>query len=201
MNWASGITALVAVGGLVIAATNTWTALSDSRSSRFYERSQALRELRNAVAAEGQLTGPRASKSANLAHARLLLEFDQESRANAVLYLEATARLAKPGSLVKGIGQWMYGGLLILLAVRGFPPNPQETNAQAIAQLIVFYSFIAIALLLIGLGSRQIARRFKTRNLRKRVGALDDLTIEGSKWVRGVPSALGRKFRRRGSQT
>ncbi|TXN29767.1 hypothetical protein [Lacisediminihabitans profunda] len=191
------MTAAVAVGGLVIAATNTWTAISDVRASRFLGRAKGLLELRDLVVVEGPLQGSHVSENADKAHADLVLELEQESRANAVLYLDAAARLARPGSMLTGAGELVYGALLIWLAARDFPWSSSTADARAIPAIIVSAVLALIALIVVGVGIRQIVRRLKTRRLRKRVGALDDLTVEGSAWIKEVPGAVARKLRRR----
>lgn len=196
MGWVSWVTAMVAVGGLVIAVTNTWTGISDVRASRFLGRATGLLELRDVVTAEGPLRGSHASKNADKAHAELVLELEQESRANAVLYLDATARLSKPGSLLTGAGELVYGALLIWLAIRGFPWSSSTADPRAISAIVVSAVLVLIALIVVGVGIRQIVRRLKTRQLRKRVGTLDDLTVEGSAWIKGVPGAVARKLRK-----
>lgn len=194
MSW---VTAVVAVGGLVIAATNTWMAISDARASRFLDRAKGLLELRDLVTAEGPVQGSHASKDADKAQAELVLELEEESRANAVLYLDAAARLAKPGSLLTGAGELVYGALLIWLAIRGFPWSSSTADSRAISAIVVSAVLVLVAVIVIGVGIRQIVRRLKTRRLRKRVGTLDDLTVEGTAWIKDVPAAVARKVRKR----
>lgn len=176
---------------------NTWTAISDVRASRFLGRAKGLLELRDLVATEGPLVGSHASENADKAHTDLVLELGQESRANAVLYLDATERLGKPGSLRTGAGELVYGAFLAWLAIRDFPWSSSTADSRAIPAIVVSAVLILIALIVIGVGVRQINRRLKTRQLRKRVGTLDDLTLEGSAWIKDVPCAVARKLRKR----
>jgi hypothetical protein len=197
MTLGDWVTTIVAAGGVVIAALNSWVAISDVRAKRFLGQSKGLLELRDVFAAEGALRGAHASKAAERAHADLLAEFEQESRANAVLYLDAISRLAKPGSLLTGIGQLIYGGVLVWFAISGFPWTASAADPRTIGSIIFSTTLFLAALVLLGLGVRQVVRRLKTRKLRQRVGTLDDLTAEGSAWIKEVPGAIARKMRKK----
>jgi hypothetical protein len=191
------VTALVAVGGLVIAGANSWAAISDLQASRFLSRTKGLLELRDLVVAEGPLRGSHASKNADKSHALLVLELEHESRANAVLYLDAASRLAKPGSLIFGIGELVYGAALMWLAISGFPWSSSIADAHEVPAISASAVFVLVALIVIGVGIRQIIRRLNTRRLRNRVGALDDLTAEGLSRLKGVPGAVALKLRKK----
>jgi hypothetical protein len=99
--------------------------------------------------------------------------------------------------LVSGIGQLVYGALLVWQAFNSFPWTSSTTDPHAIPAVSVSAALLLIAILVIALGTRQIIRRLQTRSFRKRVGALDDLTIEGSAWIKAVPRAVARRLHRK----
>jgi hypothetical protein len=191
------VTMLIGVSGIAISALSASAAISDVRAKRFLARSTGLLQLRDAIAAEGPVEGKQASAGATEAHQDLLLQFGQEARANAVLYLDATSRLAKPGSLPAGIGQIIYGAVLVWLAYSRVPWTASTTDPVAIASLVGAGVLLLSAIVIIAIGTWQIIRRLRTRRLRTKVGVIDDLTFEGSAWMRKVPGEVWRKSRRR----
>jgi hypothetical protein len=195
MDWVNWITPITALGGIGIAAINASVGISDARANRFFNRSKDLLELRDVVTGGGPLQGERISRKTEEAHKNLLRKFELEARANAVLYLEATSRLSKPGSIRIGLGEVAYGVFLIWLVANSHWNS--RTEAQAIGVIIAAVVFLIPAMVLIVLGVRQFDRRLRTRRLRGKMGVLDDLTIEGSAWVRDAPKVVAQKVRSR----
>jgi hypothetical protein len=182
-----------------MSALSASAAISDVRAKRFLARSTGLLLLRDAIAAEGPVVGSQASTGAKEAHDGLLLQFGQEARANAVLYLDATSRLAKPGSLSTGFIQVLYGALLVWVVFTKIPWTASTTDPRAIAPITASVVLLLSAIIVIAVGTRQIIRRLRTRRLRKKVGVIDDLTIEGIAQIKEVARVVSRRFRRRRS--
>lgn len=192
MGLTEWIGASVAVCGVVIAAIKTWHAMSDARAKRFLDRSMNLLSLRAVVASEGRVQGDESSEQSPAAHDELLRRFDLGARANAVRYLEATSPLARPGSLVAGIGLLIYGVIVITIAFHQFRLSTPTTDAEFIGMIIVLATFSLTGLVLIGFGVEQIVRRLRTLRLRIAIGLIDDLTREGVARIgRGMRVAFG----------
>lgn len=196
MSWSSWFAVVIGLGGLVIGVLNTLAALSDVRAKRFFSRATSLLKLRDVMAGEGPLQGKNTSAMTEDAHDELLSQLEREARANTILYLNAAARLAKPGSLIVGVGELVYG---VLVGWVAFHPLPWTTATDATNSVVAAsgkVTLLLIAIVVVALGAQQIVRRVRTRALRKRVGTLDDLTIEGSAWIRNIPNAVSKKWAR-----
>lgn len=193
---------IVALLGAALAVLAFWRDFGDYRARRYQERFTALRSIATEIRNQGPYDGLDASSTSESAHARLLSQFDVESRANAVLYLKAAGRLNRAGSSSFALGLASYGILLIWLLLAGVFPRPADDSRSGADTLVIGQLIIgAIALGSFGRGVLEAARRWSSRGIRLAVGQSDDLTREA--WVRFWDNArenrrragLGRQWR------
>lgn len=191
LDWQALATVGFGFGGLILALTNSFAVLSDSRGTRYLDRTRGLVELHELVTRQGSLEGESASAKSKEAHARLLERLDVEARANAVLYLDATARLSKGGSIFAALLFFAYAALLLVFGAR----LPLEISSQTdlIIAVGVMLVFLTAASILMALGVRQLVRRMGTRRLNGDIGRMDELSPEGLAWIKGLPTSIARR--------
>lgn len=194
MDWVSIIASGIGIGGLAVAVFNASTVVLERRAQRFFDRSKQLVELNLMVAELGPLSGASASKRADRAHTELVARVDLEIRANALLYLNSAGRLTRPGSLPWGIFSAAYGVVVAALAINEIldmgPSDVSSPGNNWISVLILG----VIAAVLLTFGLNQIYKRAETRLLRRAIGQLDDLTIEGVQSQLNVFRSLARSI-------
>lgn len=173
------LTLLVALGTLVVGAVSVWNAVSDARAARFLDRTRGLLELRKIIESRGPLAGEDASSRSLSAHWDLLSGFELEARANAVLYLQATARLARPGSVVTGVALIGYGIFIIVMAFAQLDGSAPTSVTAQVVLWIIFGVFCLAGTAITVWGVRHFARRLASRRIHRLIGRKDDLTVEG----------------------
>ena len=182
MDALSSIAPIVAALGAVGALVSFTLKYLSSRGTHFLERTRGLLEMKNLVQELGEVTGPAASVRAAEAHLELVQSYEVEVRANAILYLRATARLKRPGSIITPflwIGYSVFVFFVLsneLSAATFLATNPILNTIGGIALGLVALAVLVVAIV-------TVIRRFVTRSIRKEMGHIDDLTLEGAGWV------------------
>jgi hypothetical protein len=170
------ISAIVTVGGLLFAALNFVQLLAQNRGKRFYERSTNLLDLRERLSNLGPLTGELASSFSAGAHQQLLADYEREARANAALYVAAVSRLDRPGSYLSGFASLAYAVPMAFItgsaASQLLPLGPLPVIVVA---GLPFLATVALA----WSGARLVLRRASTAAIRRKMGEIDPLSIEG----------------------
>lgn len=179
MDWGLLVTFLLGLGGLLVGLINTASSLSISRANRYHERSIQLHDHGVALEVRGPLTGQGSSIRATEAHANLVARFEIESRANAALYLAATSRLDRPGSLTWSTFSLTYGLVLLGIAFTSLSDNAWATPAGWLGAAVETAIYGISAIVLISFGGWGLVRRLQSRKLRQQIGKIDDLSIEG----------------------
>lgn len=170
----------VSILGALIAFVGVVYKISSSRGKHYLERSTGLLLLRKELSDQGAYEGRTASTESEEAHRRLLATLDLESRANAVLYLNSAGRLARPGSYVLASVYGVYAlsmGYLLLLGL-ALPTNGTDPTSATVALLFQLVTLLTLAWLSVW----QFRRRRQSLRIRRAVGTIDELTIEGLAW-------------------
>jgi hypothetical protein len=162
-----------------------------SRGSANLSRAMGFFDLHDRLVERGPLIDPAKSKTAEQAHASLLLKLEREGRAQSVLYLRNAARLRRPGDFIRAVLLIAYGGGLTVAAFGNLAHAgtlSSQTEVSAVVGFIVLGAF-GVPLLIVGF--TQLARRLETRRIRREIGLMDSSTLEGIQAnVRGFNAAV-----------
>jgi hypothetical protein len=202
MNSASLLTLAISVApGVAVTVFTLIYKARQSRGSANLSRAIGFFDLHDRLVERGPLTDPAASKTAEQAHAGLLVKLEREGRAQSVLYLKNAARLRRPGDFIRAILLIAYGGGLTIGAFGNLAHAGSlstRTEASALVGFIVLGAF-GVPLLIVGF--TQLARRLETRRIRREVGLMDSSTLEGiDANVRGFTTAVKTITRRPGKE-
>jgi len=190
------LTVLAAIGGLLISGWSAWESFSASRANRFADRAKGLWELHELLLERGELIHATASKNAANSHRSFLVDLELEGRRNAAMYLHSLVRLARPGSALVGVTLIFYG---LILGVAGVSPVVRSASGGALTwdQTVSGGVLLMIAAVVFAIGWSHLRRRLGARRVRKQIGEIDELTLEGVEWIRQLPSVLLERRRQR----
>lgn len=175
MDWRE-VQYLTTVIGAAVGIVNIVAVVQQHRARRFFDRSIRLFDLRGRLAALGPLEGPTASSVSAAAHDEMLRECEREARANAALFVSTGATLKKPGSYVWG-GLSLAYALLMAVVTGNLLVNLSGQHFLAAAINAVVPGLVTFVLL--WTGSRALLRRDRARTLRRQIGEVDPVSIEG----------------------
>jgi len=183
-------TILLGAGGLTLGVGSFVRDVRARTSRHHYDRATELYDLLDRVEARGPLTGNGASANSGSAHRQLLATLESEARAHTVLHVDRVGRLSRPGSYIVAVIAIVYAFVTASLAGNALAAllTSPFSIGNAVAAGIGALSTASLA----ATGIRTFLRRCRTRELRKRSGLVDPVSVEA---VTAIVSTIGGAIR------